>query len=110
MWNIMTSFYQKLLITLILLIAFTGRIVVYAMPLPQLAKEMIKEQASENNEKSESSDKQNQVEEKFKLTDLFLNSAANFDWIYNHAFKNDLYSGNFILTYCYLQVPEQPPK
>ncbi|RDC54202.1 hypothetical protein DU508_23005 [Pedobacter chinensis] len=106
----MASFYQKLFITLILLIAFTSRIVVYAMPLPKLTTEMIKEHPSENAEKSESSEKQNQLEEKIKLTDLFLDNASNVNFTYNHALKNNLYSGNFILTYCHLQVPEQPPK
>lgn len=101
--------YQRFFIILFLLLAFAGRIVVYATPVTQVAKEVIKKNSTDETDKS-ASEKQNQLEEKVKLTDLDLNKILNFEFSNFNTANQHSFSGNFILAYCHLQVPEQPPK
>jgi len=106
----MAPLYQRFFIILFLLLAFAGRIVVYANPVTQIAKEVIKKSSTDETDKSSSSEKQNQLEEKVKLTDLDLNKILKFEFSDFNMASQHLCSGNFLLAYCHLQVPEQPPK
>lgn len=105
----METLYQRFFIILFLLLAFAGRIVVYANPVTETAKEVIKKNSTDETDKS-ASEKQNQLEEKVKLTDLDLNQVLNFVFSDLNTANQLSFSRNFILAYCHLQVPEQPPK
>jgi hypothetical protein len=106
----MSVLYQRFFIVLMLLTVFTGRIFIYAMPLPKATKEIFKNQTVDSSEKTESSEKQNQAEEKDKLADFLLTRMNDFDFIDLYHAKNNQFPGIFNLTHCYLQIPEQPPK
>ena len=106
----MSSLYRRFFIVLILLVAFAGRIAVYAFPSPKLAKEIIQKSTSDTAEKSESSEKQNQEQEKIKLADILLFGTSSIDFNYNNKLNVRIHSGNFLLIHSDLQVPEQPPK
>ncbi|WP_231427462.1 hypothetical protein [Pedobacter sp. Leaf250] len=106
----MATLYQRFFILLILLLAFAGRSVVYAFPVQKVAKEIIHKSNSNEAEKSESSEKQNTLEEKVKLADLHLNKDLGFDFTKIDIINSHSFNGNFLLAYCHLQVPEQPPK
>ena len=83
---------------------------VYAIPVQKAAKEIIKKNTTNEEEKSESSEKQSNLEEKVKLADLHLNKDLGCDFTALTMANSNSFFGNFILTYCHLQVPEQPPK
>ena len=106
----MTSLYQRFFIVLILLTVFTGRIFISAMPLVKISKEIYKSDANDDSEKSESSEKQNQLEEKDKPADLLFTGINNFDFGYFHNSDKGQFSGRFNLVHCHVQIPEQPPK
>ena len=55
----MALVYQRYFIVLLLLLAFAGRIAVYAIPVHKMSKELIQKSSSAESEKSESSEKQN---------------------------------------------------
>ncbi|MFD2286517.1 hypothetical protein GJU39_01140 [Pedobacter petrophilus] len=106
----MPALYQRFFIVLILLTVFTGRIFIYAMPLPKATKEVLKTQNSDLSEKSESNEKQNQLEEKDKPSDLLFTPMSDLDFDGFYYSGNSRFPGTFNLTHCYLQIPEQPPK
>jgi len=106
----MTSLYQRFFIVLILLTVFTGRIFISAMPLVKISKEIYKNDANDHSEKSESSEKQNQLEEKDKPSDLLFTGINNFDFGYLHDLDKGQFSDRFNLAHCHVQIPEQPPK
>ncbi|MFW0717130.1 hypothetical protein [Pedobacter sp. N23S346] len=106
----MSALYQRFFIVLILLTVFTGRIFIYAMPLPKATKEIFKSSAGDSSEKSESSEKQNQLEDKDKLADLLLIRMNEVDFNDLHHSINSQFHGMFNLIHCHLQIPEQPPK
>ncbi|RZK21636.1 MAG: hypothetical protein EOO86_00495 [Pedobacter sp.] len=106
----METLYQRFFIVLLLLLAFASRIVVYAIPVQKVAKEIIQKNTINEAEKSESSEKQNNLEEKVKLADLHLNKDLRYDFTTLPFYNTHSFSGSFILAYCHLQVPEQPPK
>lgn len=106
----MTPLYQRFFISFILLLAFASRIVVYAIPVESLAKEIIQKNSSKENKKFESSDKQNTLEEEVKFAELYLDKDLKFEFLENDTANRHSISGNFILAYCHLQVPEQPPE
>lgn|GEM_PF-1731371 len=107
---IMALLYQRYFIVLLLLLAFAGRVAVYAIPVHKMSKELIQKSSSAESEKSESSEKQNQLEDKVKLADLHLNNITNFDFASSGNANQHSFAGNFLLAYCHLQIPEQPPK
>ncbi len=107
---IMAPLYQRYFIVLLLLLAFAGRVAVYAIPVQKMSKDLIQKNSSAESEKSESSEKQNQLEDKVKLADLHLNNITNFDFASSGNANQQSFSGNFLLAYCHLQIPEQPPK
>ncbi|TCD07133.1 hypothetical protein EZ449_15195 [Pedobacter frigidisoli] len=106
----MASLYQRTFLVFILLIAFAGRVVIYAMPIEKLSNQVIKENGAEKSEKPESSEKENPLEEKVKLADLFIPSLSNFEFLKSSNSKRSSFTGIFDLTHCHLQIPEQPPK
>ncbi|MCZ4224503.1 hypothetical protein [Pedobacter rhodius] len=107
----MASHYQRFLIVTILLIAFTGRIGIYAMPVHQkFIKDILSEHSGKKTEKTEQSDKEEPLEEKVKLADLIAPELININFLYTPELKNNFFSESFILTHCHLPIPEQPPK
>lgn len=106
----MAPLYQRFLILVFLVIAFAGRIVVYAIPIQKSPVEVLKQNTVNNSEKSDSSDEENKLEAKVKLTDLILMRLSNFDFFESSDTKCNLFSRKFNLIYCHLQIPEQPPK
>jgi len=105
----MFSIYQKVFIALFLLIVFAGRISVSAFPAPKLLKEISKSE-NQNSDKTESSEKQTQLEEKDKLSDLHIDKLSSIEFLYFHKLNKILFLNEFNLTHFHLQIPEQPPK
>lgn len=105
----MATVLQRIFIVLILFTAFGGRLVAYTIPVRLVAKEVIKKDQTEDCEKSSSSEK-NQLEEKVKLADLQLNQLVIFDFNGFITKKKSAITPSFLLSYCHLQVPEQPPQ
>ncbi|MFC4211496.1 hypothetical protein ACFOWA_09905 [Pedobacter lithocola] len=103
----MASFSQRFFIVLILLIAFTSRVVIYAMPVTNVPKEIFK---TEPDAKSEPVEKENSIVEKVKFADLLMPGFSTFEFKGNSNSKSYQSSANAELTYCHLQIPEQPPK
>lgn len=106
----MASFFQRTFIVFILLVAFAGRIAIYALPAQKLSKSIVKENNAEKSEKPESSEKENQLEEKVKLADLFISGLSKFEFIKLSNSGSSSFTGIFDLAHCHLQIPEQPPK
>ncbi|GGE50350.1 hypothetical protein GCM10011413_15750 [Pedobacter psychrotolerans] len=80
------------------------------MPLAKISKEIYKNESDDRSEKSESTDKQNQLKEQDKPADLLFTGINNFDFGYFLDSKKCQFSGRFNLAHCHLQIPEQPPK
>lgn len=102
--------HQKFFIVFILLISFAGRIAIYTIPIQKPSVEVLKENISSKADQSNAADEENQLAEKLKLTDLMIPKFVNFEFLNSSELKNALFQGNFNLTYCHLQVQEQPPK
>ncbi|WP_293308473.1 hypothetical protein [Pedobacter sp. UBA5917] len=105
----MASLYQRLLIVLILLIAFAGRIAVSAVALPKVAKETLKENNSKS-EKPETEENDERAEEKIKLEDFISNGLIKIHFLSIAIVKNKLFSGDYRLVKCPLQTLKYPPK
>ena len=103
----MLALQQKLVIMLILLLAFAGRIAVASFPALKKPQEISK---TISNEKSESSEKENQLEEKVKLADALIPSHISSHFRNSYQLKSNLFADSFNLTYCHLSIPGQPPK
>lgn len=105
----MASLYQKLLIVLILFIAFAGRLAVSAVALPKIVKETVKESSSKS-EKSETEENDEQAEEKIKLEDFISNGLIKINFLSIATLNNKLFSGDYRLVKCPLQTLKYPPK
>jgi len=106
----MSALYQKFFIAFILLTVFTGRMVIHALPPQKTNQELTKDHTTDPTEKSESSEKQNQLTEKDKHTDLLLSGLNHIYFVNLHNQDKSQISGIFTLVNCHLQIPEQPPK
>ncbi|MGN8058215.1 hypothetical protein ACTJKN_18180 [Pedobacter sp. 22163] len=105
----MVSLYQRLLIVLLLLILFAGRIAVYVITNQKQHQEVVKENTSKT-DKSNTNENKEQLEE--KLEDLAINTiiTANSAFLNIAKSKAVLFSGNYKLLKCFLQTLEYPPK
>lgn len=105
----MVSLYHRLLIVLLLFIAFAGRIAVYAITTPKPHQEVAKENSSKA-DKSCTNENNEQVEEKLKLEDLAINRLVDTAFINIAKSKAIIFPGDYKLLKCYLQTLEYPPK
>ncbi|RNL51711.1 hypothetical protein D7004_14125 [Pedobacter jejuensis] len=77
------------------------------MPLKSVSKEIFK---TESDGKSEPVEKENPIVEKIKFADFLIPGFSTFEFKENANSKSYQRSANAELTYCHLQIPEQPPK
>lgn len=105
----MAAFYKRLLITIILITAFAGRIAIYAIPMFKVSQQIVKESSSKS-EKSEANENDQPLEEKIKLEDLNLNDIVNIDFLSIADSKTKLFAATFDLPKSDLQTLEYPPK
>ncbi|TCD26624.1 hypothetical protein EZ456_11720 [Pedobacter psychrodurus] len=105
----MASLYQRLLIVLLLLIAFAGRITLYAITVPKSHQEVVKENSNKT-DKSSTNENNEQLEEKLKFEDLAINRLVNTTSLNIAKSKAVLFSGDYKLLKCYPQALEYPPK
>jgi len=104
----MKSLLKQFVLILLLFVAFGGRVVAYAIPEKLEVKEVIKKNQTDDCEKSSS--EKNQLEEKVKIPDLHLNHLLSLDFTKSKISNKGVGTDRYLLTYCHLQVPEQPPK
>ena len=107
--NSMASIYQRLLIVLFLLIAFAGRVAVYAITTPKSQQEVLKENGNKTN-KSCASESNEQLEEKLKLEDLAINRIFNTAFLNITRSKTVLFASDYKLLMRSPQTLEYPPK
>ena len=103
----MSPVLQRFLIASILLVAFTGRIAIYAMPLKNLAATAIK---STSDNKAEPLEKEDYSIEKVKLADVIMPGFTKFDFFNLSYLISNPFRANYSLTSCDVRIPEQPPK
>lgn len=105
----MASLYQRILILTFLIIAFAGRVAVYAINTTKSPQEIVKENNSKSDQ-SDSNEKDGQVEEKIKIEDLAISGLTHIDFLSMEKSKTVLFSGHYNLLKSYLQTLEYPPK
>jgi len=105
----MVSIYQRLLIILILTIAFAGKLTVYAFTIQKPFQEILKEKNSKQ-DKTAGNENNGQEEEKLKLDDLAINRLIQFDFLDITNGKTSLFTSDYMLVSCFLQTLEYPPK
>lgn len=104
----MASIYQRLLIILILTIAFAGKMAVYAIIVQKSPQEVVKE--NNKQDKPSNSENDGQEEEKLKLEDLAINRLTPFSFLNFTQAKTRLFITDYKLVSRYLQTLEYPPK
>ncbi|GGI29405.1 hypothetical protein GCM10008119_37460 [Pedobacter mendelii] len=77
------------------------------MPVKNISKVIFK---TESDGKAEPVEKENSIVEKIKFADFLMPGFSTFEFKGNSNSKSYHSSANAKLTYCHLQIPEQPPK